>query len=851
MARYNPHANAGGAPSSWTYSDQQATPIASMGGFSFGDLLGKVAGFPVGGAANLAQDIGAASLGFFPGLYKAAVDPIESAKAIGKSYQYNYGDLFGAWSKFTKGDFGGAAGELGDFGEKMYEHPLSYILDAATIATVGAGAAVKVPATLAKVGVKGAPGGTLERLAKAGEREQLKRVDRPGARGRLEALEVNRKTGDPLDPTSRKAVAREDQYFWTSSNPFTKARQKWMHNLSEKWATGDGRFGTLPAQMAYERHWLGTLAGNMASMEYMWGDIARLQKAMADTNPQQRATLNREYLIHNYDNAYAKAQLVPLEKWTNGKVNSQVYKLLVTKKELLEAKRGGRALYGGPGDKVLENFEQLGKQLTTTNLKKADIEMIDGVPHVRLMSKTNAAKLGLEAKHTTNMAMKAYFKTTSMWKAIVLGLAPRFVFNNVVGGSLMHLADNMGSHSVFGMHQAWRHIYGKEKADYLLERAIKENGYLNKKQDWLQNNYGDQLGQGFYYSAGPHRTSTGQLTESAKLRGEVEDRELSAQNVLTKASNPAFKFTSKAERYLRASAIISNVRSHPIVQAEMKRLQKYPHWRDKKNRKKLFDHVAVWAHKEHPEIAKQVAQDVEQTMGNYSLLTSAERKVRAVDPFYLWQRHIVKHGTHMALDRPGRTNLGQQLGVMGGQWAEEELGGEIPDFMEALVPFGDKDPVTGRVLAGGTQGMNPYATVGELATAAAAFLPGEDPQGLKTTGEGLGPLMNPFLASGIEEVTGTSLLTGQPQYTEQGGLQGFFNNLGPIGAVLGSPVARLPQVTAIENSLFPQEYKDPTLYSKSPAEYLSALLGVPFKWVDPKAAQKLARQQNARRGVDE
>lgn len=820
MAVYDPGVNSG--RSKPLLNPYMLSQPKGDGGFGIGDLI--KAPFEVTG--NLAKDIGQATLGFFPGVYKAIKDPIESAKLIGESYKDMYGPL--------------ASGDFKQFGQNLYDHPLGPILDVLTVATLGAGGVAKVPATLGKVGVQVSEKSTLGRIGTYAQRERLTAIDRPGAPGRLRKFEED-KRGKPRDPDDPWNVPREEQYFWTSKNPFTKARQKWSHGIAEKLATrGNPRL----AQMAYERRWLGNLAGNMSAMEYMLGDLVRLQRAMdnASTNPQKRATLNRDYLKFNYGNADQHGRLIPVSDITNGKVNTKVLRYLVNEKDIYKKGPAGRAAYAGDSATVVQNFEKLGKTLSTTQLKRARIYDIDGVPHVKALHRASARRIGVEAANTANMALKLYYRSTTAWKAIVLGLAPRFVVNNTVGGALMHTADNMGNHAVFGLTQAWRHIYGDEKTAAKLEQALKQEGFL-RENSWMLSNYGDQLGQGFYYSAGPNRTAQGRLTETAKLRGEADVQ----TQTLQKVTDPTFKFTSKIERWLRASAIISNVRGHPLIQAEMKRLKRYPKWK-KARTEDLFNHVARDMHKRHPEISRQVAQDVEQTMGNYAALSGKERAIRAADPFYLWQRHIVKHGTHMALDRPGRTSLAVQIGNMGADFAQEGLGGEVPDFMQAFIP-GSEGPEN-RILSLSTQGMNPYSTIGELATGAAAFLPGEQ-EGQKTLGEGIGPLMNPFLTAGIEEITGTSLLTGQPRYSREGSqTDAFLDQIGPLGRMLASPVAKLPHVTLAESIFDPPEYKTETLYAKTPQEYLLALMGVPFKWVNPDAAQRLARQQAARRGEE-
>jgi hypothetical protein len=129
-------------------------------------------GGPFGFVENLAGDVGGALVGLPGGLVETVRNPIKTAKAVGKSYGYQYGP-------FIHGNF--------DEGfKRFYNHPLGPILDALTIASLGAGAAAAVPG---RVGASVATTGRAIRLASPAKLahgvgpELLKPVSRRPLRG--------------------------------------------------------------------------------------------------------------------------------------------------------------------------------------------------------------------------------------------------------------------------------------------------------------------------------------------------------------------------------------------------------------------------------------------------------------------------------------------------------------------------------------------------------------------------------------------------------------------------------------------------------------------------------------------
>src|ERR1044072_7663781 len=787
---------------------------------------------------NLLEDVVDAGLGFFPGLYQAARHPIAAAENIAKTEWQQWSPLF--------------TGHPLEFAKQTFEHPLGPILDVAAIFTGGASLAGKSARLLSDATYTTKAAGALgERtIARAASRPgafqarietpsivdrlaattrnppELMRVDRPGAPGRLPTFKA-------LEGTRLEAqanVARQAIPKSTSRNAATQWAQVGLHGLSEQLASKGGRY-QLPAQLSYEQAQLVRLAGNAAALGWQHGQLKRFADAMeqAGTNPQMRSTLLRDFFVGNWENLKRHAdkdgQLVPLADWESGKFNKLSYCMHAQKKYFLQKGKREKALYTGTREELLQNFKDFGRYASTPDIKKADIEMVNGVPHVRLVNRQTAKNLGIEAKNSANAALKAYYKGTNLWKVVLLGLSPRFLVNNAIGNALLLGAETMGSHAAVGMFEAMKQARGLKWAEQQLAEGIKSTGWHpNDSNHWINRWHADQMGQAFHSTA---------FKEADKV-GMAEDLLGAAQQgrPLGKLTDKSFNFVGEVtERRLRVAALYAKATSEPLVKEAIK-----------KNKKKgMPDAVAVdkaieEVYRRHPEVQRRVTDEVYSTMGNYVAMHGWERNLRSISPFYTWQRHIMLNSTRMALKHPGRTLVAADLGHQGSSWVQDTLGKSTPDWMRSFLPLGEGNP---RIPVLSTSGMNPWASGAENALMIESLMPGGD---TPRAGETVGTSLNPFVQSGIEQLTGTSMLTGQPLATKDDFLSKFIGSTGPIGGTVLGPVQNLPQVRLGVDTLDPQQSPQ-TIFAKSPEESLLAWLGLPIKWLNQTAAQTLGRQQ--------
>jgi len=464
---------------------------------------------------------------------------------------------------------------------------------------------------------------------------------------------------------------------------------------------------------------------------------------------------------------------------------------------------------------------------------RAEIEMVRGVPMVRLVNKQTAKNMGIEAKNSANAVQKAYREGTSLWKGIILGLSPRFLVNNAVGNAFLLGSEVMGSHAAVGMFEAMRQAKGLTWAQKNLAAALKETGYSpNKTNHWINRWHADQLGQAFHSTT--FREPGNLASETvAKATGETTRSRIPEKYTLFKIVG------ERTERDLRIAALYAKATSEPLVKEQIKRNKK----RGMKDAEAV-DKAIEEVYRKHPEVQRRVTDEVYSTMGNYVALHGWERNLRAVDPFYTWQRHIALNSVRMATKHPGRTLVAANIGHQGSDWVREELGQSIPDFMRSMIPGIPVPGMEGRIPVLSTGSLNPYASAADLGLSAESLLPGVS--GAPRAGETVGTQLNPFVQSGIETLTGTSMLTGEPLGTDESNLGQLIQGLGPIGSVIGRPIQNLPHVKLAQSMFDPDPSTRTPMFSKTPEENLFALLGLPIKWLNQPKAQTLGRQLDGR-----
>src|SRR5437763_1809159 len=115
----------------------------------------KPAGGVLGLVEHFGSDVKGAVEGIPTGIVQSVEHPIRAAENIGHSYAQMYSPLF--------------HGQFGKFAHNLYAHPLGPVLDALTIATLGAGGVAEAGRLLDGVGAIS----DTSRLAKLGDATDL------------------------------------------------------------------------------------------------------------------------------------------------------------------------------------------------------------------------------------------------------------------------------------------------------------------------------------------------------------------------------------------------------------------------------------------------------------------------------------------------------------------------------------------------------------------------------------------------------------------------------------------------------------------------------------------------------
>lgn len=665
-----------------------------------------------------------------------------------------------------------------------------------------------------------------------------------------------RRTISDAGPGARNAnkaikEKRLDIYKWSSPNILQKARQQQWDSMMENFASRGGTFRQAIAQGGYEWQKLAQSTGSISAMNYMLGSLHRELQGVWDEASGTMKYEGMRKLAYDWRDrliSHAVGQGRLIEEGAKydkvsyrpvGKKNKVAQGYGVHKVPGTQTKVTNRKFHEGDVDQIVENFSNMGNRLTSRRdpavftgkelIEKygADRALVDPAKRYHVLAdRHTTAAMGFDAGAGLSAFMKMFYRGTALWKAVILGFSPRFLTNNFVGNGLMYFFNYAGADAIFGIREAYRALHG-EKGVVKLDRDLADVVKGFSSENWLRNWYSNQWGQGLHETALPLSIRNAKGTtwlgkqEKANVRAGIRDPgvQLAQQGtwIERKAQAAAGRTFAAAGRHAelnyRLAAVLAEVKRHPLVEAEYKRLEKaHPEM----TKQQLFNKAAEAAHKKNPRIAQEITNRVENVMGNYAALTGPERKLRAVSPFYTWQRHIVRNSFTMAMDKPIRTATAVRVGEEGADWATEKLGGTIPRFAQGLVPFGGQQlSDTWRQPAVSTGSFNPWAQAGELALAGEAVMGAlTGNKEAPTMGESVGSLLNPLVVAGVETLTNKNLLSGAPMGSRE---------------ALFSPVTGLPHFTLAKSQFFPDDYNQPTLYAKTPQEQLMGIFGLTRK----------------------
>jgi hypothetical protein len=399
-----------------------------------------------------------------------------------------------------------------------------------------------------------------------------------------------------------------------------------------------------------------------------------------------------------------------------------------------------------------EDFEgALGRFGTRHTTKNAAEAMKDEHGNYLVVHDHSAKVWGHEAVNSSRFVRLLYSKPIKVWKWAILGARPAYFVNNAVGNVFMHLMSN-GPSGFRGFVDAIRNTHGDTYTVHSLQQATH---YLH--DDPVARYYSGLYKQGFANEAAQTLTIKGKHLPARTAK------------VINVGARGFYPITHKvAEEFLRNLSARAELRRSQVVQSLMK------------GGKSFND--AVTEASASPVFRARIQAHVNNSLGEYHYLNPTEKAIRQLVPFYTWDRAIARHGVHMALEKPGRVAVATRQGEAGTHQTEQALG-NIPDFLKGALPLGEGSQGRTKILT--TQGLNPYASIPDVADTVGALvgIGNAKPAGV------IASQINPIITGAIESATGQSLLSGARLPHRKGGI---------IGQTASDIVESLPQVKLAE-----------------------------------------------------
>lgn len=757
-------------------------------------LLHDIVHAPATFTGHLLGDVRDATVGLPQGLVMMVEHPVRSAEIIGKTTWHDWSPLF--------------HGHVKQWAAQTWAHPLAPLLDVAGVVTGGAGLAARGGEAAAAVGL-------ISKESKlAGLSGGLSEARRVEALGR----------GEHIDSTLTRHVGVEGKPGYArhlDHNPVVRLRQEATYKL-----------GSHLAEVAPK--WFGRSTdaeGVVHSAKVR--DLSEVGRADRHFKKQEsyRAGATRA-MIHTQLAAFVKAgkdlstnpPAVFIDIWRHGRQQLEDHAYRVSyedaKKlgpEFIPVKdRSHSDVKRIPAVHNIADFQQhmetFAARHTTSDISKAQR---DEHGNVLVVHKRAAQAWAKEAKDSATFLTKLYRYPTKAWKYLVLATRPAYFVNNAVGNTFMAMATLGPVAFTRGLVDAYRQVHGERVATSDLEGAMRAIKDLHG--DWQDKHY-----LGVHQGFGQEALHELNLNERIPGHGKIA-------RVVKVAEQGFYPITHKvADVFLRRVMVNALLRKHGAV-------------RDLMGKGVGFDRAAEFVSRD-PLTRDKIQEQVNHALGDYHHLSKTERQVRNLVPFYTWDRAIVRHGVHMALDRSGRAAVGVHVGEAGTEDTERTLG-NIPDFLKGVLVLGGhgKD---GRSRVLSTQGLNPYASIPDVADTAGALVG----VGKRGAGESLASQINPVITGLIEAATGQSLLSGAKL---KGGGGGGIVGQTARNTFEGLPLPKLLE-TLTQGEAQPRPNKQtgevrPFLYRKDAKAQVAALLGVPVKELDKQAASDLADKQHGRR----
>lgn len=782
---------------------------------------------------NLVSDAVNTAKGLPFGLVQTAEHPIRSAKAMGEYYKSTYGQ---GW---------------GHFYQEFHAHPLQPLLDAISVPLIlagGLGFAVKGASAAAELG----------HVAEAADLARASRfMDEGNFAEGYKAMYRHPKLAESADrfragtPGTTRQVQTPLQGLTLpkaySANLFRRAMTKGVESIFEgvgnKLERRSGETSYFSTKNLGRRMLVKDQSKRTAATAGRIFGQARVLRASkkAGISPQEAI----QALGDNFERMHIEnAHWVPYdEKLFENPAFRDKYEVIAKAKpmDVIDAASEANGDFGkflklhqGEGygtskvslggydeAQVKEAIHTLASRVKTTQSKRE--AFIDHNGRVGIVRKGLGQQAAKDLEGSVDLAHAIYRAPLKVWKGMILGLAPRYFVNNVIGNAGMYAAATNPVEFTRGVLGAMKSVHGIRKtaraerqmgteldgimAKYLPEDWVLENmGFLQHGAIGIDQTIGVQ-GKGPIARARHGRLYS--VTEKVAYRG---PQRASLMGALTTDKDFRNFFRAYKKQGMTSEAAFQkaakNIVLNPSKQAAFEK------------------RVTDWA-------------------GQYYHLNGLEKTITALVPFYNWDRHALRFGKEQVLSRPVRSATLAQIGALGDKQAAQELG-KVPDFLKGAIPVSGHDSgilgfIFGQHVAGRkkvllTAGYNPLASAAEDANTIASLVG----LGQGTPGESIGGQLNPLISGMIAGVTGQELFSGAKTPAHHGG---------PFGEALNESLVKLPQVNTIKALLGKapsQTTKQgkPTLYQKGVRQDLSSILGLNERDFSVQTARAMYKEEH-------
>jgi hypothetical protein len=768
-------------------------------------IVGKALGVPAHFGTHLANDVKDAVTGLPAGIVTIATqNPIKSVKEIGRATWQDWAPLVeGHPNKWLK---------------QTYAHPLAPLLDVATVFSLGAGAAAKggqfaIDAGLAEEG--STAGRTLKAVADLGKARVRVVHDTHGAARGVERVPRKKVYSANAGANLRRAAA-------------SKALLQLEPHLPAffKQSAREGRL--------YDRLQHVDDAHRLFAQGVQ--TVGLLKAGALMTDPAAQKIIQPAIKEHVARELNQFAHVKPAAPGEDVLAPGEVYLL-----------RDPKLAYN-PKEGLDQWMDHAGRYLTTRDPAKALLG--DGGYKV---VRTDAVKAYTrEGADSARFLRQLPAKATTWWKRINVGYAPRTITNNAVGNWFMFAMRTAGHGGARSLIDALRYTRGERAAmkafksmhahivdtqgveqgakfltmahpDLIAEPNIgaiervfgkKAVEAVKRPPNWIDKFFKNEIGNTYGHALGMAESGAGAGVKG-KAAGAVRS---GVYPFVHRVADQPVRVASLYNFVRRAPEVRSYLKTHPGVsvdEAAMRVLEK-----------------------DVNSIRERAVQHVRSIAGDYVTRGPFEKLVQSIIPFYLWDKHIFQHVGAMAAEQPGRLALTQQVSHLGNDEIQKFLG-QLPDYLANVLPLEmlGIHGSGGRVPVMTTQGLNPYASIGDIAQTIAAFTTGEGNQ----QGEAAASDLSPLLTGLAEQITGNRIGSEAP-VDRHGGV---------IPSVVANTANQLGYAQLIQRLLnggsSVTSKGTPTLYKHSADESLTSLFGIPLRHLSKTTAAGLAAKQGKKR----